>query len=573
MRPSRSPGRHAAAVILALLVGATATASVQAAGTEGGTPLTLAPDLPQRLKKFAPTMVEADLSRLSLSEREVLRRIVAASAFIDEVFLRQAWADNAALRDRLRAAPDELGRLSPDDLGRAALDYFGLSYGPWDRLDESPFVGNAPRAAGAGFYPPDMTKEEFEAWIRQHPGDEKAFKSLTTVIRRQGGKLVAVPYSVEYREWLEPAARELESAAAATENATLRRYLTLVAAAFRTDDYYPSDVAWMDLDSRVEVTIGPYETYEDRLFGYKASFESFVTLVDEEQSAKLGRYKAELPALERNLPIPEEHKNLSRGAESPIRVVDEAFAAGDTRAGVQTIAFNLPNDEKVREAKGSKKVLLRNVMNAKFRQILKPIAERVLDAEQLKLLSEEAFFNETLFHELSHGLGPGRIKVDGRDTEARLELKELYSAVEEAKADVMGVWNILYLIQRGMFPESFRQPLFATYVAGVFRSTRFGVAEAHGQGTAMQFNYLRERGAVSVDEAAGKVRVDFTKIEAGIRDLVHDLCMLQAKGDYAGTKALLDRYGVMTPALAAPLARLDGIPVDIRPIYPAAAPQ
>jgi len=565
MRLARTPGRHAAAVILALLAGTAAAAPILAAGTAGGTPLTLAPDLHQRLKKFAPTMVEADLSRLSLSEREVLRRLVAASGFVDEVFLRQAWGENAALRDRLRGAQDPAGR--------AAFDYFLLSYGPWDRLDESPFVGSAPRAEGAGFYPPDLTKEEFEAWIRKHPEDEKAFKSLTTVIRRQGEKLIAVPYSVEYREWLEPAARELEAAAAATENATLRRYLTLVATAFRTDDYYPSDVAWMDLDSRVEVTIGPYETYEDRLFGYKASFESFVTLVDAEQSAKLGRYKAELPAMEQNLPIPDEHKNLNRGAESPIRVVDEAFAAGDTRAGVQTIAFNLPNDERVREAKGSKKVLLRNVMNAKFRQILKPIAERVLDAQQLKLLSEEAFFNETLFHELSHGLGPGRIKIDGRETEARLELKELYSAVEEAKADVMGVWNILYLIQRGMFPESFRQPVYVTYLAGIFRSTRFGVAEAHGQGTALQFNYLRERGAVIADEASGKVRVDFAKVEAGIRDLVRDLCMLQARGDYAGTKALLDKYGVTTPPLAAPLARLEGIPVDIRPIYPAAAPK
>jgi len=565
MIPSRPSGRQAAAVIFALFAGAAAIAPTPAAGTAGETPLTFAPDLPQRLAKFAPTMVEADLSRLTLSEREVLRRLVAASAFVDEVFLRQAWGENAALRERLRGAPEPPAR--------AALDYFGISYGPWDRLDESAFVGSAPRAAGAGFYPADLTKEEFEAWIKKHPADEKAFKSLTTVIRRQGDRLIAVPYSVEYKEWLEPAARELELAAAATENATLRRYLTLVAAAFRSDDYYASDVAWMDLDSRVEVTIGPYETYEDRLFGYKASFESFVTLVDEDQSAKLGRYKAELPAMERNLPIPEEHKNLNRGSESPIRVVDEAFAAGDTRAGVQTIAFNLPNDEKVREAKGSKKVLLRNVMNAKFRQILKPIAERVLDAEQLKLLSEEAFFNETLFHELSHGLGPGRIKIDGRDTEARLELKDLYSTVEEAKADVMGVWNILYLIQKGMFPESFRKPLFVTYVAGIFRSTRFGVAEAHGQGTALQFNYLRERGAVTADEAAGKVRVDFTKIEAGIRDLVRDLCMLQARGDYAGTKALLDKYGVMTPPLAAPLARLEGIPVDIRPIYPAAAPK
>jgi hypothetical protein len=562
-RPVR--GRRWVAALTVLLASGSAPAPLPARAAEpaGGGPLIIASDVEERLAKFAPTPIEADLSSLSDSERKVLAHLIAASRYLDEAFLRQAWADNPSLRAGLRE------RREPR--AKTALDYFDVSYGPWDRLDESPFLGSAPRPPGAGFYPPDASRKEIEAWIAAHPEDEAAFKSLTTVIRRKGEKLVAVPYSVEYRDLLEPAAKELEAAAALTDNASLAHYLRLAAQSFRTDDSYPSDVAWMDLDSRVEVTLGPYETYEDRLFGYKASYESFVTVADPAESARLARYKAELPAMERNLPIPDEDKNPNRGSESPIRVVDEVFTAGDARAGVQTIAFNLPNDERVREAKGSKKVLLRNVMNAKFRQILRPIAEKVLAPDLLPLLSEEAFFNETLFHELSHGLGPGRIKVNGRDTEVRLELKELYSAVEEAKADVMGVWNILFLIDKGMFPESFRRPLLATYVAGIFRATRFGVAEAHGQGTALQFNYLEERGALQVDKESGKVAVDFARLQDGIRGLVHDLCVLQARGDYDGTRALLGRYGVMTADLRAPLARLSAIPVDIRPIYPAAA--
>jgi len=481
---------------------------------------------------------------------------------MNDIFVRQAWTGNPDLRRQLDA--------SSAPPAADALAYFDVNVGPWDRLDEAPFVGTMHRPETAGYYPDDMTKEEFEAWIAAHPEDEEAFKSLYTVIQRRGDELVAVPYAQAFREWLEPAARELEAAADLTENESLAGYLRLVAAAFLKDDYYESDVAWMDLDSRLEITIGPYETYEDRLFGYKAAFESFVTVVDPEQSAKLARYKSELPGMELNLPIPDEDKNLDRGAESPIRVVDEVFTAGDTRAGVQTIAFNLPNDERVRESKGSKKVMLRNVMDAKFRLILQPIAGQVLDPEQVALLSSDEFFNETLFHELSHGLGPGRITVDGRETEVRLELKELYSAFEEAKADVMGVYNILYLMGRGLYPEEAREPLFATYAAGLYRSTRFGVSEAHGQGAALQFNYLLERGALVPDEATGKIRVDFEEMASGVRALVRDICVLQARGDYDGTSRFLERYGVLSPALEAGLARLEGIPVDLRPSYPAA---
>ncbi len=376
--------------------------------------MAVAPDIEKRLAQFSPTPLTADLSALAPEDRQVLDKLVEASRFMNEIFLRQAWLKNPELRQQLQTWND--------GATRPARDYYEIMFGPWDRLDEKkPFIGDLKHPAGAGYYPEDMTKEELEKHLQANPGDKEAFTSNFTVIRRRDGKLVAVPYSQEYAQWLEPAAKLLREAAQITRNASLRRYLELRADAFASNDYYQSDFAWMDLDAPVEVTIGPYETYEDELFGYKAAFESFVTVNVPKESAALARYKERLPWLERNLPLPDQHKNLTRGAESPIRVVDSVYTAGDTRAGVQTIAFNLPNDERVREAKGSKKVLLRNTIRAKFDKILVPIAQRVLVPEQVKDVAVEAFMDEVLHHELSHGLGPGTITVGGRKTEVRLE--------------------------------------------------------------------------------------------------------------------------------------------------------
>ena len=529
---------------------------------EGGEDLAVADNIGERLARFAPTEMRADLSGLATEDRLVLAELVTAGRLMDEIFLRQVWTGNA----ELRAALDRLE--GPD--AEAARAYFTVNFGPWDRLDEmEPFLDGTPHPPGAGYYPDDMTAEELERWLSEHPEDEAAFRSLTTVIRRQGADLVAVPYSSAYREWLEPAAAALRRAAAATGNDSLRRFLPSRAEAFGSDDYYESDVAWMDLDSPVEVTIGPYETYEDGLFGYKAAFEAFVTVASAEESARLERFKALLPWLERNLPIPEEHKNLDRGSESPIRVVDVLYVGGDSKAGVQTLAFNLPNDERVREEKGSKKVLLRNVLQAKYDQILVPIAERVLPPADAERVSFDAYMAEVLHHELSHGLGPGKITLDGRDTEVRLELKELYSTLEEAKADVMGVYDILALIEKGEIPPELRDSLEPTYVAGLFRSARFGVHEAHGRGVVSQFNYLLEKGALEVD-GEGRFRSVSERFDGAIEELLELMLMLQATGDYQGTVEFLDTYGVASDALLAAIDRLDEVPVDIRPLYPQA---
>lgn len=539
-----------------------------ASGAPAATPagpaaeIKIVPDIDARVAKFSRTPLQADLSALSEADRKVLDKLVEASRSMDEIFLRQAWAGNPEMQQKLA----NLQGNGAD----AAREYFRINFGPWDRLDErKPFLGDKPHPEGAGFYPEDMTKEELEAWLQKNPGDRERFTSTFTVIRRGPDRgLTAVPYSQEYRQWLEPAARLLREAAAGTDNASLKRFLTLRADAFLSDDYYESDVAWMDLDAPVEVTIGPYETYEDELFGYKAAFESFVTVNLPKESQALARYKEQLPWLERNLPLPAEHKNMTRGTESPIRVVDTVFTAGDTRAGVQTIAFNLPNDERVREAKGSKKVLLRNTMRAKYDQILVPIAQRVLATDQVDDISFEAYFDEVLHHELSHGLGPGSITVDGRKTEVRKELKELYSTLEEAKADVMGVYNILALMERGEMPAELRRTLEPTYVAGLFRSARFGVDEAHGQGVVAQFNYLLEKGALVVDDQ-GRFRAVSEKFPAALRDLLAEMLLLQATGDYEGTKRFLDTYGKASESLRTAIGRLDGVPVDIRPVYAA----
>jgi len=527
---------------------------------EPASEIAIAPDVEARLARFAPTEIRADLSSLSDEDRRVLGLVVEASRWLDPLFLRQVWQGNPQL---------EMATHGWSGGARgAARQYFELNFGPWDRLEEmQPFLGDTPHPDGAGYYPEDLTAKEMDAWLEAHPEDREAFTSTVTVIRRDGDKLVAVPYSKAYAEFLGPAADLLHQAAAATSNESLAHFLDLRADAFLSDDYYPSDVAWMDLDAPVEVTIGPYETYEDGLFGYKAAFESFVTVALPEESAKLTRFKEELPWLERNLPIPDEHKNFDRGTESPIRVVDEVFTAADARAGVATLAYNLPNDERVREAKGSKKVLLHNVMRAKYDHILEPIAERVLAADELPHLAFEAYFNSVLHHELSHGLGPGTITVDGRKTEVRLELKELYSTLEEAKADVMGVYDILALVDKGEMPDELRTTLPATYLAGLFRAARFGLGEAHGRGVVAQFNYLLDRGALAVDDD-GRFRVVADRFPGAIRELAHDILMLQALGDYTGTAAFLDRWGTASPALTAAVARLDEVPVDIRPLFP-----
>lgn len=512
--------------------------------------------------QFAVIEMKPDLSFLSEEEKDVVNLLNQAGELMSEIYRRQISEENAATRAAI-AAGDHADRAQ-------LLDLFDLHFGPWDSLDhDKPFYGTAEKPPGAAFYPADMTKEEFEAHIAAHPEDKAAFTSLYTVIRRDAsGKLIAVPYREHYREWLEPAADLLRRASERTTNASLKKFLAMRADAFLSDDYFDSELAWMDLDGTIEVAIGPYEVYTDGLFGYKTAYEAFITVKDPAESAALDKYKKYLRDMEANLPVPESYKNFKRGFESPIAVVTQVHGGGDNVPGVQTIAFNLPNDERVREQKGAKKVLLNNVMGAKFDRILAPMAGHVLVPEQASMLLQKYMGAETLFHELSHSLGPGTITRNGAETTVNAELKELYSATEEGKADVMGAWNILYMMEKGELPAAEKQQFLATYFVGLFRAMRFGINEAHGRGAAFQYAYFRNAGAVSVDDASGKFRLDFGKLEAAIRDLTRDVVVLQGDGDYDKAKAFLDRWAVLDAPANAVIASLKDVPVDIQPKYP-----
>ena len=523
------------------------------------------PELARKIARFAPTTLTADVSKLTPKDRQALDKIIAAAKLLDPLFLRQVWSGNEALEKKLKA--------DNSPAGRERLHYFYINDGPWSRLDEKePFVEGVPREKphGANYYPDDMTKEEFNTWLQSLPeADKQKATGFFYVIRRgPDKKLTNVPYSQAYKDVLEPAAKLLREAAALTTNATLRDFLNKRADAFASDDYYASDVAWMDLDSPIDVTIGPYETYEDELFSYKAAFEAYVTLRDDAETAKLAKFSSHLQELENSLPIDARYRNPKLGAASPIRVVNLVFSSGEGNSGVQTAAFNLPNDERVIKEKGSKRVMLKNTQDAKFNKTLVPISRVVLDPADQSALAFDSFFTHILCHELMHGLGPHNIKINGQDTTVRKQLKELYSAIEEAKADMTGLWALQFMIDRGIIEKSMERTLYTTYLASMFRSVRFGITEAHGRGVALQFNYLTDEGAIKFNEAKGTFSVDPAKIKDGVRKLTHDLLMLEAGGSYDQAKAMLDKFAVIRPPMQQALEKLSNVPVDIEPIFP-----
>lgn len=514
-----------------------------------------------QLKKFAPVTIAYDKTFLSEQDQRVVLKLVEAARSIDQIFLHQVYSENESLKKALLKSKD-------NDI-QPYLDYFQIMYGPFDRLDENkPFLGANSKPAGANFYPGDLTKEEFNQWIENHPESKNDFESNFTIIRRENNELVAIPYSKAYEDQLKSAAKHLKKAAELAENSSLKKYLNSRADAFLSNDYFQSDMDWMDLDSPIEVVIGPYEVYEDALMGYKAAFEAFITVVDPIESEKLSIVASYLDAMEKNLPYKDEYKNFDRGSSSPIKVVHEIYTAGDTRAGVQTLAFNLPNDERVREAKGSKKVLLKNVQEAKFNKILMPIAEKVIHPDQLANVAFDAYFNHILLHEVSHGLGPGTLVLpNGEKTTVNKMLSDTYSTLEEAKADVCGNFNVQFLIDQGVFPKALESSLYETYLAGMFRSVRFGIESAHGRGNMIQFNFLMERGAFVYDKETQQFSVNHTKVRDAITELANILLTIQAEGNYRMAKDFIAKYGLMNESMQIALNKLDEIPVDIKPIF------
>jgi hypothetical protein len=520
-----------------------------------------ADSLSARVRQFAPVTLTFDSTELDAGQKTVLKKLVQASDVLDSVFRLQVWRKNLSY-----------GRELADATGPgmdAAREYYAIMYGPWDLLEsDAPFLNVGPEPKGAGFYPEDLTRDAFDAWLAQHPDDSTAFTSYYTVIRRTpSGGLEAVPYSQFYHDRLARAAGLLREASDAAQNPSLKKFLGLRAESFTSDDYFDSEVAWVELTGNtIAPTIGPYEVYEDRMFGYKTSFETFIGVKDSAASAQLAGLVSHLKFLEEHLPEPDAYKNLDRDFSSPISVVTEVYAAGEAGPGIKTLAFNLPNDPKVRQEHGSKKVLLQNVSQAKFDKVLKPIAKLVLDSAQAAEVGFKPYFTRILMHELSHGLGPDYVH-DQKSLTVNKALKDRYSAIEEAKADAVGTHNLAELVQQGVYDQEFLRQVYISHLADLIRCVRFGANEAHGKGCMTQFNFLRERGGITYDSAQGVFSVDFEKMPKAMSALAGRYLTLEATGDYDGAGQFLDQYGTVPPELKAALARLRQVPVDIQPTF------
>ena len=486
--------------------------------------------VPARPEIYAPVTLTADLSGLTATERQMLGLFIDAAVVMDDLFWQQAYpGDRQAFLAGLREP--------------AVKRFAEMNYGPWDRLEgNAPFVpGAGARPPGVGFYPLDMTKEEFER------ADLPRKTNEYTVLRRDAkGALTVVPYSTEWRAQLERASGLLAQAAGKAQNAGLAKYLDLRAKALTSDEYRASDMAWLDMkDNRIDIVIGPIETYEDKLFGYKAAFESYVLVKDMEWSKRLARYAAMLPELQRGLPVPQAYKAETPGTDSDLNAYDVVYYAGDCNAGSKTIAINLPNDEQVQLEKGTRRLQLKNAMRAKFDKILVPIAAELIVPDQRRHVTFDAFFADVMFHEVAHGLGI-KNTINGRGT-VRGSHKEFYSGIEEGKADVLGLYMITKLHEKGELSGSL-EDYYTTFLAGIFRSVRFGAASAHGAANMVRFNFFADRGAF-VRDANGQYRVDMPKMRKAVDELSATLLKLQGDGDYAGVQKLIGELGVIGPQL------------------------
>jgi hypothetical protein len=561
--------RFTTPLVLALSLGVTALA-VRA---QDDTQMPTLAELQKMTARFVPADIGADLSSLPQTERDALARLVDAARIMDALFLRQVWAGNETMLQDLarRAASPASPRAARAEAAR--LHYFLINKGPWDRLEHNrAFVPGAPAKPESGnFYPAAASKEDVQTWLDGLSGEAKAAATgFFTTIRRSDDSFVAVPYNIEYQGELARAATLLREAATLTSDATLKKFLTTRADAFLSNDYYASDVAWMELEAAIEPTIGPYEVYEDEWFNFKAAFEAFITVRDEAETKKLQSFSGHLQELENNLPIEPKFRNPRLGGLAPIAVVNQIFGAGDANRGVQTAAFNLPNDERVVREKGTKRVMLKNVQDAKFKMVLLPISKVALSVADQAKVSFDAFFTHILMHELMHGLGPHNITVGGRQTTVRQELKDTYSAIEEAKADVSGLWALRYLADQKQIDPAIARTMYTTFLASAFRSIRFGVNEAHGRGIAIQLNSFIDAGAFKPRQD-GTFTVDNAKIADAVISLTRDIMTLQAEGSYSKAKDLIDRLGVVRPEVQKVLDRLATVPVDIEPKFTTAA--
>jgi hypothetical protein len=543
--------RQTLAYLLPLLA---ACQTMSTVSTVGGTTQSTSADVAAGLAKYTSVRLTVDSSALTPSEQRMIPLLIDAADAMDEIYWHQAHGNRDSLLNAVRG-------------DRGMRRFVEINYGPWDRLaNDRPFVpGAGPKPAGANYYPRDLTKGEFETAVAEGPkARADSLKSLYTLVRRDAaGRLVTIPFSKAYAPLNERAALRLREAAALADDPGLKRYLELRADALLTDDYQPSDLAWMEMkDNTIDVVIGPIETYEDQLFGYKAANEAYVLIKDRSWSQRLARYATLLPALQRGLPVPDQYKLETPGTESDLNAYDAVYYAGQANAGSKTIAINLPNDEQVQLRKGTRRLQLKNTIRAKFDKILVPIANELIVSDQLPKVTFDAFFENVMFHEVAHGLG---IKnTIGRTGTVREALKERHSALEEGKADILGLYMVQQLAEQGAIEDPTVTDNYVSFLASLFRSIRFGASSAHGRANVAAFNFLAERGAFARG-ADGRYRVDFPRMEQGMTELARAILVFQGDGDYAGVAAFQERYGQIGAQLRADLDRLNrrGIPVDV----------
>ena len=521
--------------------------------------LKVAPDLDQRLAKWRPVKMPFNAHGLTPRERSLVEKLVEASHYIEDIYWRQSDPEALSLYESL------LGSTNPEDEKLRHLIFINASR--FDLLDDNkPFAGSEAMPPGRGFYPQGLTREEIEAYVKAHPDKKAEIYSPYTIVRRHGDQLEGVPYHVAYKDFLEPAAKALQEAAGLSDEPQFAAFLRLRAKALLDDEYFQSDLAWLDLKNpKVDVIFAPYEVYTDGLLGVKTSYGGAVMIRNEEQSAKLAVFQKYVPEIQDALPLDPADRPSKHGLQSPMEVMDTPFRAGDLRHGYQAVADNLPNDPKIHEQKGSKKLFFKNFMDARVDYIILPVAKLVMRPDQAAKVSGEGYMAGTLMHEISHGLGPAFARTAAGKMDIREAIGPTYSGLEEAKADVVGMYGLKWLVDHGALPKNRLEEYYASYIGGIFRTMRFGTGEAHGRAEMMEFNYLSERKAITRDQS-GRYLINYTAVPGAIADLARELLQMEATGNRARAEQWFQRYDVMPASLKSSLAATSNVPVDIDPI-------
>lgn len=549
------------AIILAILVLSIISCSSEEETQEFNTQDDNLEMVKERIKAYSPTKISADLSNLTSRQKKVIELLVKAGKVSDDIFWIQNTPDAVSIRDSLMQAESESAKIY--------LDYVRINYGPYDEIyGGERFVGDGPslRPAGGNFYPVDMSKEDFENYIAEHPEVADDFTSLYTIIKDEDSVLTAIPYNKAYSDLVEQMAKYLEEAANYADNTSLKNYLILRAKAIRTDEYYESDMAWMDLKNNdIDVVIGPIETYADKLLGYKTSYESMVMVKDRKASDELALFESNIDIFESRLPYDKKYIRETAGKGTKLQIVNIVYFGGHGQSGTKTIAASLPNDPRVHQAKGAKKSMFKNMMEAKFDQIVGPIGNVILDPKLRPFIDKEAFTSFVTLHEVSHTLGRGYV-FGKKDVTVASVLKERYSAIEECKADIVGLWNISIMHDLGLIDELYVKKTKATYVAGLYRSIRFGDEKAHGKGNLIQLNFLMDKGAIITNED-GTLGINDERFFQVVGELAGKILTIQAEGDYEAAGNIFKDYGNMTERIESNIEKLKNIPRDLDTSY------